>query len=447
MRYFKDTYFIVFGILFVYLFFNLPLYFQAYTWKVPIIRLQIVEFASWAHLLVYIFILFFVTKVYLWVDKSIIKAYILWLTYSLIANIALIRFSYHPAYYFYLLFTILPYYFLFLMLLIGWDELNRLKLQGFADKIVILLGKSYVFIFIFAVFQFVFKEDFLSLNTSDKTLQVSSELLGLFRPRSIFNSSFEFGLFSILVFSLFSSRIVLGRNQSNRVDWMPTILSACGVIISFTRNIYLIWVMALIALFLLQNKKVGSKVLKVVPHVFMFFSSLLLIILAFQALSGLVLSDLFSNESTYVRFTLLYALVEGLVLNSNLIDILFGWGLIQHPGDSTLIGIFPDIYNSEDGTLGIDNLFFALFLYQGVIGLSIFLYLYQKIWNNLCSISRTSNSSLALGAAVFFSTFLGAGVFNLIHYGIFGYLAWFFAFLVLAIYSPLTNPKESDTSS
>lgn len=435
MKYFSNTYIIVFGILFIYLFLNIPIYFQAYTWKFPIIRMQLVELATWISVILYFFIVLFVKKVFVWIDPSTIKTYLIWLFYSVLANFALIRFSYDPLYYFYLLFTLMPYYFLFVLLMGGYKELDRIKLKGYLNKIIIVLGKSYIPVFCFAIVQYLFNDNFLNLNTAEKTIQASSELLGSFRPRSIFNSSFEFGLFGVLIFSFFGSRIINNDNQTNKLNWILTILSTLGVFLSFTRNIYLIWFMAFTALLLLRQRKIGFTFLKSLPHIFIVISSTLLVLLALQALSGIMLTDFLSNESTYVRFTLLYALIEGLIVNGNIWDLLFGWGLIQHAGDSALISIFPDIYNSEDGTLGIDNLFFALFLYQGLVGLILFLVLYQKIWNQLCAIYREVHSSLALGAAAFFATFLGAGVFNLIHYGIFGYFAWFFAIAVLAIYS------------
>lgn len=442
MKYFANTYLLVFGILFIYLFLNIPIYLQAYTWKIQLIRMQLVELTAWLHATSYLFLFLFVKRFFIWMDPKVVKVYLIWLIYTLLANFALIRFSYNPSYYFYLLFTLMPYYFLFLLTMGGFKELNKEKLKTFFDGAITLLGKLYIPVFAFALLQFVFRENFLNLNTEEKTIQVTSELLGLFRPRSIFNSSFEFGLFGILIFSLFSARIkIADKTNTNKLNWLIMILSALGIILSFTRNIYLIWGMAIINLLLLQRKSLTTGFLKVLPHIFMIGSTLLLVVLSLQALSGFMLTDFLSSESTYVRFTLLYALIEGLVFNGNIWDLLFGWGLIQHAGDTSLISIFPDIYNSEDGTLGIDNLYFALFLYQGIIGLGIYLILYQMVWNRVISVYKTYRSDFALGASIIFGTFLGAGVFNLIHYGIFGYFAWFFAFSVLAIF-PSTKLSE-----
>ena len=323
---------------------------------------------------------------------------------------------------------------MFTLQLFGYKELNRDRLLISIDSILNLLGKSYIPVFVFALVQYVFKTDFIGLNTEEKTLQATSELLGSFRPRSIFNSSYEFGLFSILVFSFFVSKLNFNQWKENSNFVLSIVfLSAVGIILSFTRNIYMIWAMLLLNLYVFKREQIHQFIKKILPHIYTLASALLLVVLSLQALSGVMLSDFLSSESTFVRFSFLYALIEGLILNGNIIDYLFGWGLIQHNGDSNLISIFPDIYNSEDGSLGIDNLFFSIFLNQGLVGLALYLIIYQKVWNRLCWLNKNESSSLVLGTTILFGTFLGAGVFNLINYGVFNNFMWFFAFTTLAI--------------
>jgi hypothetical protein len=328
------------------------------------------------------------------------------------------------------------------MQLIGFTELNREKTMTFLNQTILWLGKAYIPVFAFACLQYIFKSDFVNLNTEEKTLQATSELLGSFRPRSIFNSSYEFGLYSLLVFCLFIPLIDIKELKKNKVVLWITVLSAIGIVLSFTRNVYLLWGMVLIVLYVFKEWQNAIFLKRILPHIFTILSFALLLILSFQALSGVMLTDFLSSESTFVRFSLLYALMEGLVLNGSIIDILFGWGLIQHAGDSNLISIFPDIYNSEDGTLGVDNLFFAVFLNQGLIGLGIYLVLFQKMWNKLCSYYYASKNALILSSILLLGSFLGAGVFNLVHYGIYGYFVWFFAFAALSLF-----PRKKESSS
>lgn len=434
MKFYANTFFLVFGILFIYQFFNIPIYFQAYTYKLPIIRLQLVDAATWALSIGYLSLFLFAKKIYVWVDPKMVKVYFIWLGYSVLSTILLIRFSYQIPYYLYLLFTLLPYHVMFSLQLFGYKELDRNKLSIFIDQVINVLGKSYIPVLVFGLVQYVFKNDFIGLNTEEKTLQATSELLGSFRPRSIFNSSYEFGLFSVLVFSLYAAKLNFNRMKENsNFVLVLVLLSSVGVIISFTRNIYMIWAMVLLNLYVFKKEQIHIFVKKILPYIYTFASALLLVVLSLQALSGVMLSDFLSSESTFVRFTFLYALIEGLIVNGSMVDFLFGWGLIQHNGDSNLISIFPDIYNSEDGSLGIDNLFFSIFLNQGLIGLALYLIIYQKIWNRLCWLNKYHSSSLILGTTILFGTFLGAGVFNLINYGIFNNFLWFFAFATLAL--------------
>jgi hypothetical protein len=63
---------------------------------------------------------------------------------------------------------------------------------------------------------------------------------------------------------------------------------------------------------------------------------------------------------------ILVRLFEGYISSSHWYDYFIGWGLIQHAGDSSLISIFPDVFNDDDGTLGFDNWFYPLLCIVGL---------------------------------------------------------------------------------
>jgi uncharacterized membrane protein YkvI len=64
------------------------------------------------------------------------------------------------------------------------------------------------------------------------------------------------------------------------------------------------------------------------------------------------------------------------------------------------------------------------------------------MWNKLCSYYYASKNALILSSILLLGSFLGAGVLNLVHYGIYGYFVWFFAFAALSLF-----PRKKESSS
>ncbi len=423
---------IVFYLLLGYMLINIPLYLQSFLLPVTIIRFQIIDLAAWTLIFAVLFYLLFAKKIVIQIDAGILKWYLIWIGFSMVSVVALLRFNYQIVYDLYLFYFLMTYFVLLFVLAIGFEPNAFKSLDKLIKQIPQILSIIYLPVLLLAIVQFVFHDNFLSMNTDDKTMQASSELLGTFRPRSVFNSSYELGLLATLVFALHFPYIWGKLLQIKSYHWLMCFIGLAGILLSQTRNVYFIALMFVVNFILVKQFFKYKFWLKAMPILFVLLLSSVLVFMAFQALSGDLLSDFFSNESTFVRFTFLYTLMEGLVLKGSPLDLLFGWGLMQHAGDSNIISIFPNIYNSEDGALGIDNLFFGMFLNQGLIGLGIFLTLFYKVWNKLCSLSYETMHPFYYSVMALFGGYLGAGVFNLIHVSVYSNLLWFFAFLVLA---------------
>lgn len=63
----------------------------------------------------------------------------------------------------------------------------------------------------------------------------------------------------------------------------------------------------------------------------------------------------------------------------------------------------------------IDNTFVNLFLFQGLIGLALFLVIYWTIWRRLLRKVQSAPDPFGIGVTCFFSAFLAAGVLNILN--------------------------------
>lgn len=422
-------------------FFNVLLYAQNYTISIPIFRLQMVDFAFTISV-VYFFIHSFQSKkLYLIQEKPLVLIYSIWLGFTLFSSLLLYRFNYHFVYPFFAHHFTMNYFMSFSVLMICSNKDYNFDGQSLQDFIMKCFNFLIFPIVLFGLTQFVFKTDFLSLNSDTKILQVKSDLLGSFRPRSIFNSSYEFGLFCGLPL-VFSLAIMLDkRTNFNVSNLVVFITSLIGVALCQTRNVYLVSFLSMLTLLVIYIYPKRSILIKLFPWVSFAIMLLVFIYVSINALGGDALQNFLSGESSLVRLSFFFTLYEGLVLKSSLLDILFGWGLIQHAGDSNLIWLYPDIYNSEDGTLGIDNLFIGIFLQFGLIGLILFILTYQQFWNVAIKKLQLNQNFFFKASLSLFSVYLAAGMFNLIQVGFWGCMVWFLLLFNLSTAAQVNSTK------
>src|SRR5512146_1869816 len=107
---------------------------------------------------------------------------------------------------------------------------------------------------LFAWLQFFVGDPILEVTNSENVSRlVSANVLGTFRPPSVFESSFQFGLFSVLLFSLAVAHGLFGKGSKR--SWLVAALALSGIGLSQTRNVFLCGACCAISLLVLVRQK------------------------------------------------------------------------------------------------------------------------------------------------------------------------------------------------
>lgn len=415
----------------IYLFFNVFVIVQGSLLGFSIFKIQMVEALIFGAAALHVFQLA-LSKDILLVQKKVFSMQLLFLAYSVLSSLLLIRFDYQMVYMVYIIYYMLLFFAINLSLFFVDTRGLKSSIESVFKTCYQVFGWSAIVLFFLALLQFAMKSPLFELKgEGGKELLVKAELLGTFRPPAIFRSSYEYGILTTFVLSLSLAKL-LTPNKTIR-DYLFFVFALLGVLICQTRNIYFYSLMSTFIILVIQYyHSIHKAILKSLPFLFSIVLHLLLFYLSFDAIYGDSASTGFADKSsTIVRYTYFIRLFEGYISTSHWYDYFLGWGLIQHAGDSSLISIFPDVFNDDDGTLGFDNLILSVFMYSGIIGVALYLFLYYRIWSVLVNMLRTSQQSFVLGFVGFFGAYLAAGVFNLINIGTWSVFTWFVASMVI----------------
>jgi hypothetical protein len=424
----------------IYLFFNVFVIVQGSFLGISIFKIQMVEGFIFLATLYQILQLALSRNVVL-VQKQVFAIQLLFLAYCVLSSLFLIRFSYQPVYIGYIIYYMLLFFALNLSLFFIDSNSLKADIERLFKTCYQVFGYSAIVLFFLALLQFALKSPLFELKgEGGKELLVKAELLGTFRPPAIFRSSYEYGILATFVLSLSLAKL-LTLNKT-KWDYLFFVFAFLGVLICQTRNIYFYSLMSVFIILVIQYyQSIHKALIKSLPFLFTIILHLLLFYLSFDAIYGDSASTGFADKSsTIVRYTYFIRLFEGYISSSHWYDYFLGWGLIQHAGDSSLISIFPDVFNDDDGTLGFDNLILSVFMYSGIIGVALYLFLYYRIWSVIVNMLNKSKQSFILGFAGFFGAYLAAGVFNLINIGPWSVFTWFLATMVI-VYGSIINER------
>ncbi len=134
------------------------------------------------------------------------------------------------------------------------------------------------------------------------------------------------------------------------------------------------------------------------------------LLLAFYAYAqagggGLSTGEITDATSFSERFTI-WSRILDLLLSTSVWNLLFGYGMVQ--------GAALD----PTGTGGSDNLYLALILHIGLIGLSLMLFLLWHLWNLVRKEAEAKRSYLTTAVAAAYSTVLLAALFKINFFGV-----------------------------
>jgi hypothetical protein len=333
--------------------------------------------------------------------------------YSILSALLLLRFSdVVPAYVALILYTLL-FYPTTALLMLGCARVDGSA--SVSPPVPRWIPWASAFVVLFGWVQFAVRDPLLTVTNSENVSKlVESSLLGTFRPPSVFESSFQFGIFSLLVFCLAAAHGL--SRKGRRGPWVLAALGLSGVFLSQTRNVFLCGGCALVSLWLLV--KVGRRtgrvwLLRSAPVVYVISAIGVMAYAVGKFLqSGLEKSgDLADASSTWARVSSWQRAWETLVKNGSVFDALFGYGITQagHASD------YQALYPIRGDGLFIDSTFVNLFLLQGLLGLLFFLTIWWLMWRRLLRKTSETWDPLTVGVTAFFSAFLAAGVFNILN--------------------------------
>jgi hypothetical protein len=345
------------------------------------------------------------------IDSTLFGLLLASLLYSIASALFLLRFGdIVPAYVALMIHTV-SFYPATALLMVGCARLHdEMGEQGIPRWIV----WGAVAVLLFGWLQFVVGDPIVEVANSDNVSKlVASKVLGTFRPPSVFESSFQFGLFSVLVFCLAASKAMFA---GGKLAWILAILAVSGVALSQTRNVFLCGACCAASLFLLVRKRKrggGSRLLKCAPFAYMLSAIALMVyaVISFLSSDMAKTGDLADTSSTWARVSSWQQAWQNLVLRGSVFDSLFGFGITQAGQASDYRSLYP----ARAEGLFIDSTLVNLFLLQGVVGLVIFLWLWWLVWKRLLRKTEETWEPLTIGVTIFYSTFLAAGVFNILN--------------------------------
>ncbi|MDT8068085.1 MAG: hypothetical protein ROO76_07945 [Terriglobia bacterium] len=346
------------------------------------------------------------------IDSTVFRFLLISLLYTIVSSVFLLRFGdIGPAYVALIIHT-LVFYPATALLMIGCarphDATGPAGIPNW-----ILWGA--IAILLFGWMQYLVGDPILEVANADNVSKmVAANVLGTFRPSSVFASSFQFGLFSVLAFCIAFSHAVFGR--SGVLAWILSMLALSGVALSQTRNVFLCALCCATSLaFLVRWRKRGGRMrlFRFAPFAYMLGSVGMMVyaVIHFLGSDMTKTGDLADASSTWARVSSWQQAWHDIVLRGSLLDSLFGYGITQAGQASD----YRNLYPARAEGLFIDNSFVNLFLLQGVVGLLIFVLLWWIIWKRLLKRTQETWDPLAVGITAFYSTFLAAGVFNILN--------------------------------
>jgi hypothetical protein len=348
-------------------------------------------------------------------DPVLVRLLLLSMSYTALSGVLLLRFGdVRPAYVALILYTLLFHPFATTVML-GCGQSGYAIPDLSTASIPNWIAWASVTVLLFGWVQFAVRDPILRVTNSENVSKlVETNLLGTFRPPSVFESSFQYGLFAVLVFCLSTAYAIYGHGGAR--SWALSFLALASVGLSQTRNVYLCGACAFISILVLKrasSKRSPLRLFRSVPwgYVAVSITGMLWAVLNFLASDLRRTEDLADASSAMARVSGWLTAWQNLVTPGSVFDVCFGYGITQagHASD------YRFLYPQRGEGLFIDSTFFNLFLFQGLIGLSLFLVIYWTIWRRLLNQVQEHWEPLTVGLTCFVSTFLAAGVLNIVN--------------------------------
>lgn len=220
------------------------------------------------------------------------------------------------------------------------------------------------------------------------------------------------------------------------MSFFAMLFSFLGVLVSQTRIVYLCLILGIATLLVFKRaliKKKAGLLLNAAPFLFLIVGGVSLFVTVIYMYFLNLGEGLTDVHSAVARFMIVLSIYNDYIEGSNLTDLLLGHGLIQHAGGQS--DTFPEAANLIDGSLALDNMFLQYYVYQGLVGLVLFLYFYYSVWKRLVLTVLATETAFVTGLSAYFSTILVAGFYNTYNTNPMFYLSLFLSISAVALYS------------
>lgn len=277
--------------------------------------------------------------------------------------------------------------------------------------------------------QFLFQVPVVQTASSDGNFRIYAsfwmqEGSATIRAFSVFGTALEYGNFAVVVAGI---AIGMCGQPGGWAKGVPLYLFAAACCYStLTRVVFLQLIFATIAALTFTF---GRKLRRMVWQP---LSALgLSWLIAFSGVSELIgqTKTLYDSSSLQIRL-LQWEVYGSEFLHSTFLQKMLGLGFCQ--ADKPLIVPRRDDFFGKASTVLVDNMYLALTLHIGVIGLIVMLGLFWAMWRYLRAETIKHPTPILIGIASFWSTFLLTGMFN-VEPALYGF--WF---LIATMFFPPT---------
>lgn len=267
----------------------------------------------------------------------------------------------------------------FIFFYINSDYISIKNTKKFLQVFIAL----YFLILIYGYLQYFFNSPLLYY---DFDFYYISETIHKIRALSILPSRIQYGKITAIIASLMFFLIINKKQSKNIIYLSIMILSLIGTYFSTERASMLLFLVFIFNSILIRLNFSFKKII-----FFNLISSFLIPIFLFNiTISYSLDNSLFRTNSLIDRLYWWGHIFNTYVINGELSNIILGYGIIQ----TTDLTSFSAIYTN--GKLWIDNLYLVIFLYQGIIGLILFLYFYINYLYKLYSLNTFYSKYFAL---------------------------------------------------
>ena len=349
-------------------------------------------------ILTIIYSIFIVGNFKIKLNLTIIRWWGIFLIYLLIHALSIFAFSTYSAGYVFFSYNAYYFYFIFFPLFfLLKDSISDISVS----RILIII---FFPLAILGAMQYFYNDPILPVKSKDVYFRIQSwRFYGHVRAFSLFSTAESFGVFISLISGIAAARFY-SKSYNKVISLILLLITFVAGYFTLTRSIFLRISMSVFAIFLFfrfKNKN-SNKInfLKYLPIVYgvlgVFIAFIIPYIFGSLGQSGSILA----KDSLFLRFAS-WAYYGPQWFYSEIKHLLFGVGIIQNDKFLFLKGIV------------IDNMFLAIGLHIGIIGLFLWIKIMWETWKYIFKQANEHEGIVPISVYGYWTTWIASGIFNI----------------------------------